>query len=260
MYPGLRLRLIQAGMYQEPEDFVKKTVLSAFYMTTGFMIVVAAVLSKSDILKEALIFGFPIIFFAMFSYFLKLPEMMIIRREKEINRDLVFATRFLIIELESGVPVYDSLVHVAKNFQDIGKYFNEIIAQVDMGTPLPEAINRTIEITPSQNFRKILWQILNSLKTGADVSVSLKSVIDQIIREQAIEIKQYGRKLNPFAMFYMILAVIVPTLGTTMLIVFTSFIAIEIGLSALLMLVGSFVMVQAFFLLAIRGQRPSFEM
>lgn len=247
-------------MYEETEEFIKKTFFSAFYMTTGFMIFLAAVLSQSDALKEILIFSFPFIFFFSFSYFLKLPDVRILRREREINRDLVFATRFLIIELESGVPVYDSLSNVSKNFDDIGKYFDEIIAQVDMGTPLPEAINRSIEITPSNNFRKILWQILNSLKTGADVSTSLKGVVAQIIREQTIEIKEYGRKLNPFAMFYMILAIIMPTLGTTMLIVFSSFVSLEIGLTSLLMLVGAFAFIQLIFVMALKNQRPVFEM
>lgn len=258
-YPSLSMKLVQAGMYEDPATFIKKTVISAFYMTTAFMLMIAAFLSKAEGLKSILLFLFPVVFFVSFSYMLRLPDVKILKKEREINRDLVFATRFLIIELESGVPVYDAFTHVSSNFKDIGKYFDEIVAQVDLGTPLPDAINRTIEITPSENFRKILWQILNSLKTGADVSTSLKSVVEQIIREQEVEIKEYGKKLNPLAMFYMIVAVIMPTLGATMLIVFSSFVALEISLLMLMILVGVFAFVQLLFITMMRGQRPSYE-
>jgi len=260
MYPGLNLKLLQAGMYEEPEEFIKKTLLSAFYMTTGLMMFLAAVLSRSTMMKEVLIFSFPVIFMLMFFYFLKLPDVKIMRREREISRNIVFAGRFLIIELQSGVPIYNALVNVSKNFKDIGKYFDEIIGQVDMGTTLEDAVNREIELTPSNNFRKILWQILNSLKTGADIGQSLDVVIEQIVREQTIESKDYGRKLNPFAMFYMIIAVIMPTLGTTMLIVFSTFISLKIGLTALLALAGVFAVIQLMFVIVIKGQRPSYEM
>ena len=59
-------------------------------------------------------------------------------------------------------------------------------------------------------------------KTGADVSTSLNSVVEQITHEQMIEVKEYGRKLNPLAMFYMMMAVIIPTLGVTLLIVIST--------------------------------------
>ncbi len=247
-------------MYEEPEEFIKKTMLSAFYMTTGFVMFLAAVLSKSQRFKEIMIISFPIIFVLMFFYFLKLPDVRILKRQREISKSIVFAGRFLIIELESGVPIYDALTNVSRNFKDIGKYFDEIIGQVDMGTTLEEALNREIELTPSNNFRKLLWQILNSLKTGADISSSLNAVVEQIVREQSIESKNYGRKLNPFAMFYMILAVIMPTLGTTMLIVFSTFVSVTIGLVALLSLAGFFAFIQLMFLAVIKSQRPSYEM
>jgi len=36
--PFLKAKLRQAGMNIKPEDFVKNTALSAFYMTTGFFV------------------------------------------------------------------------------------------------------------------------------------------------------------------------------------------------------------------------------
>jgi flagellar protein FlaJ len=247
-------------MFQKPEDFVKKTFISSFYMTTGIVIIAGAVLAKLKVVLGVLYIVFPILFFGMFFYFLKLPDVKIGRREREIARELLFVTRHLIIELESGVPLYNAMVNIAKNYPTMGKYFKEITNKVDMGTPLEDAINESIELTPSANFRKILWQIINSLKTGAEVTASLGAVIDQIAKEQLIEVQGYGKKLNPLAMFYMILAVIVPTLGTTMLIVFASFLSIELSLSVLMIIVCLLGFFQFIFWAVVRSSRPAMEL
>ncbi|MFH0978938.1 MAG: type II secretion system F family protein [Candidatus Woesearchaeota archaeon] len=258
--PGLESKLRQAGMQDKPEEFVKRTFISAFYMTTGLIFFLGAILAKLKVMFGVVYFIFPVLFIILFFYFLKLPDVKIGRKEKEISREILFVTRHLIIELESGVTLYDAMVNINKNYPTIGKYFREITNKVDMGTPLEDAINEAIELTPSANFRKILWQIINSLTTGADVNKSLGAVVDQIAREQIIEMQTYAKKLNPLAMFYMILAVIVPTLGTTMLIVFASFLSIELNLTTLIIgaiLLGFF---QLIFLGFVRGSRPAVEL
>jgi flagellar protein FlaJ len=257
--PGLETKLKQAGMFQKPEEFVKKTFMSAFYMTTGIVFFIGTILAKLHVLLGILYFVFPLLFVAMFFYFLKLPDVKIGRREREIARELLFVTRHLIIELESGVALYDAMVNITKNYPTVGKYFKEITNKVDMGTPIEEAINDSIELTPSPNFRKVLWQLINSLKTGSDITRSLGAVVDQIAREQIIEVQNYSKKLNPLAMFYMILAVIVPTLGTTMLIVFASFLSIELSLAILLLIVGVLAFFQFIFLGIIRASRPAVD-
>ncbi|MBI4738188.1 type II secretion system F family protein [Candidatus Woesearchaeota archaeon] len=185
---------------------------------------------------------------------------MLLRMQREIDREIVFAGRFLVVELQSGIPLYDAFVNIAKNYPSTGKYFIEIVHQVDLGTSLDDALNEAVELTPSPNFRKFLWQIVNSLKTGSDITTSLTAVIEQIQREQIIEVKRYGRKLNPLAMFYMIIAVIAPTLGTVMLVVLSSFISLEIDLAALLVIAVVLGFVQFMFLALIRSSRPAVDM
>ena len=124
---------------------------------------------------------------------------------------------------------------------------------------MEDAINETIETTPSSNLTKVLWQILNSLRTGADISSSLSSILDHIVREQVIEVKEYGRKLNPLAMFFMVVAIIMPSLGITMLIVLTTFISIKIDLAALLTIALFLGFVQYMFFSMIKSSRPAVE-
>ncbi len=258
--PGINTKLKQAGIFDTPEEFVKKTLLSAFYLTTGITALVVTVFTQLEILSSIIYFAFPLfMFFIMFFYMLKVPDVKILRKGREISREIVFAGRFMIIELESGVSLYDAMVNVSKNYKVIGEYFKEIIDKVSMGTTMEDAINETIETTPSSNLTKVLWQILNSLRTGADISQSLSSILDQIVREQIIDVKEYGRKLNPLAMFYMMVAIIVPSLGITMLIVLTTFISIKLDLAALLAIALFLGFIQYMFLSIIRSSRPAVE-
>ena len=259
-FPGLSLKLRQAGIETTPELFVKKAIFAAFYMTTFIILFVGVILLKLKLLVHLLIILTPVVFLAMFFYFMKMSEASIARREKEIDREIVFAGRFLVIELESGVPLYNALNNVAKSYKIIGKAFQDITENIDLGSTTEEAIEDAINLTPSQDFRKILWQILNSLKTGSEVSASLNAVVDQITREQIIKMKEYGRKLNPIAMFYMMIAVILPSLGITMLIILTSFLAFELNLAILLFIAFFLAALQGLFIALIRSARPAVEL
>ncbi|NQU79177.1 type II secretion system F family protein [Candidatus Woesearchaeota archaeon] len=255
--PELSIKLQQAGMPDSEVIFVKKTLFSAFYLTTGIAVTLALILSKVDTNVVFIVFLFPVLFILMFLYFLKFPDVKISRIRKEIDREIVYAGRFLVIELESGIPIYESFNHVARNYHAIGKYFKNIIDDIDLGTPVEEALNKAVEMTPSQNFRRVLWQIINSMTTGANVASSLNTVIEQVVREQRIELNEYGKKLNPLAMFYMIIAVILPSIGITMFVILVSFLSIKLTLSTLLFIACLMGFVQFLFYTVVKSLRPA---
>jgi len=255
--PDLSIKLQQAGMPDSEVEFVKRTFLSSFYMMTGIGVSAALLLSKVNVNVLFVIFAAPILFIMLFMYFIKFPDVKIMKIQREIDREIVYAGRFLIVELESGIPVYDAFKHVADNYPVTGKYFRNIIEDVDMGTTIDDALNRAVEMTPSQNFRRILWQIINSMTTGADIATSLNAVIEQIVREQRIELNEYGRKLNPLAMFYMIVAVILPSIGVTMFVILVSFLSIKLTFSTLLMIACLVGFIQFLFYTVVKSSRPA---
>lgn len=257
--PMLKMKLKQAGIDDKPEDFIKKTFLSAFYMTTGLVVALFLILAKYNVLKGALFLAVPVVFFVMFFYMIRLPDLRISKKEKEISKEIVFAGRFLIIEIESGVPLYNAMINVSKNYDVIGKYFKEITDKIDLGTSMEDALNEAVEFIPSNDFRKILWQMINSIRTGSNVAKSLYSVMEQITKDQITEVNKYGKKLNPLAMFYMIVAVILPSLGMTMLIILSSFIKFELSLTILLALAGFLGFVQFMFISMVKFSRPAIE-
>jgi pilus assembly protein TadC len=257
LFPGLGDRLVQAGIRERPEDFIKNSVMIAFYITTFVMVFLAIIFMRLQIAQGILVFLFPIMFFFLFINLVRRPDAIIKKKQRKFDQEIVYAGKFLVMELQSGIPVYNAMISVSKSYHIVGRFFQDIINKIDMGTPMEDALNESIEVTPSKEFRKILWQIYNSLKTGSDLAEALDTTIEQIAAEQLIQVKEYGRKLNPLVMFYMAVAIIFPSIGVIMMIVFSSFFSVHINLVVLMIVAISVAFMQLFFLSVIWGQRPA---
>lgn len=250
--PGLKSKLRQARITDDLEAYLKKTVMSSFFLSFGLAVVIF-LFFPSPLALLAIPVLFPILFF----YFLRYVDVRIEKIKREVDQEIIFAGRFIIIGLESGVPIFKIFEDIEKNYVALGYYFGEITNRVYLGTSMEDAINDTLLDCPSANLRRILWQLLNSLKTGTEVAPALNSVIDQIVKEQDIAIKEYGKKLSPMAMFYMMVSLILPSLGITMLVVLATFIGLNITLPFFIVIALFLGFIQLMFLFMIRSSRPA---
>ncbi len=257
---SLILKLEQARIKDKPEDFLKKVYISSFFAAFTVALLTFVFVKMFVLPFYYILIVFFITFFMFIPFFKSQPDIIIKKKSREIEKELLFATRFLMIEIQSGVSLFDAMINISKNYEYIGKEFSEIVNNVNLGTSLEDAIENATEKTPSNGFRKVLWQILNSLKTGANIADSLNAVIEQITREQMIEVKEYGRKLNPLAMFYMIMAVILPSIGITMAVLLSSFLSLPLDLNVLLIIAGFLFFMQFMFYNMIRSMRPAVDL
>jgi len=253
----LEFKLKQAGIPETPHKFVKKMLFVSLIYTLMISIVVIFAVLKYQIGIAVIVLLFPISFLLLFSYFLKFPELRIIKRGKNIERESVFVGRFLLIEIASGIALYSALKGVAGNFEYSGKVFKQIVDNVRMGTSIEEALSNAVDECPSRNLRRLMWQVMNSLQTGTDVTKALTSITEQISKEQLIEIKQYGKRLNPLAMFYMVLAVIIPSLGISLLIILSTLINFSLNLPLLIIIAVGVGFIQFMFISMIKSSRPA---
>jgi pilus assembly protein TadC len=114
--------------------------------------------------------------------------------------------------------------------------------------------------TPSKKFKKILFQINNALKIGVDVSVPLEAALDEITQDQLVEIQRYGRKLNSLTMFYMLAAIVVPSLGITLFSVVASMVSIVIDMKMFIIVLFFLIFIQLIFLSIFRSIRPNLNL
>jgi hypothetical protein len=91
------------------------------------------------------------------------------------------------------------------------------------------------------------------------MSMIIRENIKTLNEEQMIQIQNYGNKLNPLIMMYMLISVIVPALSVSFMTVVASMIGLEENLTKG-MFIGLFVFVvlfQVMFLGMIKSKRPS---
>src|SRR3989338_3144125 len=253
-FPNLRNNLQSAGIYIKPEDYLKKVISLSLLATLGLGIALFLVLLKSEnlVLMFMIIPLFAVVFFMLINR----PKSTAKKRINEVDSEIVFAGRHIIVEMSAGVPLFNALVSASQSYRKIGKHIEEIIKKTETGKPLDTAINEVIETTPSVNFRKMMWQILNALRTGGDVSQALESITEQISKEQVIEFKSYERKLNPMVMFYLMVAIILPSLGISMFSLLSTFLGIKVGTGTLIGVLLFLVVIQFMFMNFIRSSRP----
>jgi len=97
------------------------------------------------------------------------------------------------------------------------------------------------------------------METGSDTGVVIKEIIGALSEEQLIQVQRYGGQLNPLAMFYMLVTVIMPSLGMTFLILLSSFISPSLFITKLVFwsLYGIVFFFQVMFMGLIKTKRPT---
>lgn len=255
-FPKIRDKLKKAHIHESPAKFVKKSSRGALVLSVVITLLFFFGLDMAGKSKLHLLWLFPIIFGVLFMFFMRSPDVKIRKRQKEIDKDVLFAGRFILVKIESGEPFFNALQDASKAKGVAGKYFKEIVDDINLGTPIEKSIENAIDSSPSDKFRRILWQINNSLRTGTDVANTLRAILKQITEEQVIEIKEYGKKLNSLAMFYMLMGVVVPALGMTMFIILASFIGLSITPAYLIAAAMMLAFLQFMFISIFKAIRP----
>lgn len=248
--------MIVAHMRETPKQLVKKAILFSFSSAIAATFFIFVILEKQMSSLSILPLVFILVLVLVFVFMLQTPKVYIRRREREINKEVLFAGRYLLVKLESGTPLFNALIDASKSYGVAGKYFKEIVDDINIGTPIEESLENARKYNASKNFRLILWQIVTSLKTGAEVADSLRKTLNQITQEEIIEIKEYGKKLNSLVMFYMIIACVIPSLGVTMIVIVSSFMDLDIGMSHLFMILFFLAVIQFLFISLIKSARP----
>jgi flagellar protein FlaJ len=260
-FPDIKKKLTMANKKDTPVEFMEKAVNSTIFITIGLLFLTAMFLQSMNISLVYLLLFVVIYPIILFKYFLLYPDVAIIQRRKAIDYEIVFAGRHLVIALKSGMPLFDAMRGVSEGYGEVSKEFNNIVEKVMVGAPISQAIREVAQNNPSKNFVRIIMQIANALSSGANVADSLDAVLNQISKEQVIELKEYGQKLTPMVMFFMIFGIILPSLGVAFLIILMSLISTgKFGFNSyILVFAFAFIaVVQFLFLALVESSRPKY--
>jgi pilus assembly protein TadC len=258
MFPGLKLQLVQAGLKETPKEYgaVAFVVAASNMAMLGMFFVLIAFLAKADIILPAL--GICLIV-GGFSFFtiIMMPGVTASRRVKSLDNNLIPALRQLLIEVRSGVTLFQAMTSITAGYGEVSAEFKRIVDHINIGVSETDALNEASKRNPSFKFRRVLWQVSNSLTVGSDIALSLSDMIEELTKEKLDDIRRYGQELNPWTMMYMMLAVILPSLGITIAAIILSF--LNISLPKMIVMPGiiaGLILFQIVFIQFVKSRRP----
>lgn len=255
-FPGLKSELRIAHLPHTPENYIKKSLKSAALHSFLLSFLFFFVLQKANLPLLLAVPVFIILSVLLFEYSLVKVKSKIRQREREINKEVLFVGRYLLVKLYSGRPLLNALTETAGGRGVAAKYIKEIVDDIDTGSTIENALNSAMVYSPSEKLRKILFHVNNALQLGIDVTKPLESVLDEITREEALEIKKYGKKINTLVIFYMLAAVILPSLGVALFMIISSFISFPMDMQGLLIFLFFIAVIEFVFIALFKSIRP----
>jgi len=258
---NLKIQIEQAKVPLTAVEYMSISLFSATFMSVlTSILLIFLFATRMDILKSVslgVLIGI-VIFVGVFLYLKNYPKLIVKKRVADIERGLLHALKHLLVQIKSGVPLYDAIISIAKgNYGAVSKEFENMIEQVDTGTSMEAALEEISIKNPSQIFRRSIWQISNGMKGGSDIGSVLREIISNISQEQVVAIRRYGSQLNPLTLVYMMIAVIIPALGTTFLFVFSSFSSLSVSEFTFYGILASLAVLQFVYLGIIKSRRPN---
>ena len=259
LFPYLQLEIDRTDLKIEAKRYIAMCVVATLFLFVFLSVSLTLLFLKIDRyflgVMVAFVFSLLVIFMQM-----NYPKVLAHRRIRKLDSDLLAALRAIMIQLNSGVPLFESLVIISKQeFGEVSRELGKAVKQINGGVSQITALESMALKNPSPYFRRTIWQIINGMKEGATINGIMENVIANLTKEQIIQIEKYGSQLSPIAMFYMMGAVIIPALGITFLIVLTSFIQLE-SLLVKLLFFGLLVLIIFFQIMSsgiIKTKRPS---
>jgi len=180
------------------EEISRRQYLSlcyrSFLINTIFLSVVISsilIILKGDYFYTYIGFGFAILIsgFILFNQ-INYPRIFSMHKSKDVDKNLISALQDIIVQLDSGVPIFQILVNISNSdYGEVSKEFGKITKEINSGVPQIEAIEKHGKINTSEYFRRVLWQISNGMRSGGDVGVVIKESIRNLSAEQAIQRK-----------------------------------------------------------------------
>lgn len=225
LFPGLKYDLRALGV-QEPESYVAAALASSLATAVLFAGVIFAAagvkkLPNTEGIALASLLGSFIALFIINAYF---PRIRTGTVTMKVDRELIFALRDMLVQVDSGIPLYESMVNVAhSDYGTVSVEFESAVRSISAGTSESAALQKLAFQTKSQYFKKALWQLISSLESGASLAPALRSVIESLESYQYKAIKDYSSTLNFVVLIYMLTAAAIPSVGVTFLIILSAF-------------------------------------
>ncbi len=262
LHSGLNFDLKESDLDFKVEHYAAAAFFNSFIYFLIFFVLIFLLSFKiaGRELVQSLVFGLAIglgLSLLFFIVLLRYPKILAGKKAEEVDKTLLYALKDLLLQVSSGVSLYNAFVNIANaKYGLVSKEFKLAAQEINTGIAMDKALENMAVRTRSAYLRRSLWQLVNTLKAGASLKGALRTIIDDLTRDQRSKIKDYARELNLWALIYMLFAVAIPTLGVTMLVVLSGFAGFGVNAGTFFFLVIVAIFVQVVIIGFIKTRRP----
>jgi hypothetical protein len=217
-HPELKTKIGKALIKQSPFQYIYQ-VLSMTIMSTIALAAIIFLVTKHDLFllmigMGTVVIAIPVMYRFWFGYI----DVLIRKQARQLDSDLLFISEYFLVSLESGLPLGNAIQNLSKLDRPGGHFFKKVYTEFNTGKDLEEALEDASSYCASQDLKVLLKRLKDSLSIGVDLRTVLETFIEESSQKKIVEIRSYSKKLNPIIMFYLILGVVLPSLGVTFFI------------------------------------------
>ncbi|MFH1521029.1 MAG: type II secretion system F family protein [Candidatus Micrarchaeota archaeon] len=260
LQPGLKTTLSKLGYTFSAETYVVGSLFSAgLYGLFFSLLTIGMFLLKQDVEDPTLMamaagFGISMLFFLLHLIY---PRIMLKKIAAMENKDLLSALREIIMDVDSGIPLFDSMKNVAtSDYRYISIAFDGVIREIETGTSEVDALRHLALRTESEYTKRTVWQMVNALESGASMKNALSGLANALEAANYREIRDYSTNLNFMLLMYMLVAAVVPSLGVTFMVLLSAFGGLGVDVSTVGLLVGGSALLQIIMIGYMSSTRP----
>ncbi len=216
---------LSISLFTTAITFVMETILLSFvfglFLDAGIAVLLSLTLSMA--LSSLL-------FFLFYTY----PTAAAKNRANKIRKVLPFSVSYMATIASSNVPpiVMFKTISNFKEYGELTKEAESIVRDVELfGMTTSSAIKKQAKITPSPDFKELLFGINTMMLTGGNLGTFLKEKSNEYMNDYRRRIRKYSQDLSLYVEMYLTLIIT----GSIFFIVLSSIIStINAGLETIL--------------------------
>jgi len=260
LFPKLGPTLKKIGLDVEPEAYAASSLISSFFYGLIFFVMILGVVLYRGTIEEpyniALASGIGM-WAVMFMLHILYPGIILKKIAAKESKDLLFALREIMIDVNSGVSLFWAVKNAAgAGYRYVSQDFQWVVEQIESGTPEREALRNLALKTESEYMKRAVWQVVNALESGAALGDALSGIVETVEEYIYRDIRNYSANLNFLILIYMFAAAVVPSLGITFLVLLSAFSDFGVTIEAVMMLVAISVVIQIIMIGYMGATRP----
>ena len=209
--------LLNNNYIQIDESNFYDSILRIIAITFSFITLIVALISYFISLELGLAIFISILLISLSIFYY--PKIKKQNDYASFSKELPYALRQLATELRAGRSLFDSLDSVANSdYGILSLEFSRVLEEIKYGESTENAFLNLEKRVDSKALSRVIYEILTSLRIGANLSNSLSIIADDVNFDIRMKLKEYSEKLNAFVMIYTFLAILAPVILLTMLL------------------------------------------